>query len=297
MNSLVTFVQTTTWDFTPAGLRLPPIVWSAFTTMNKIHGAWRWYRRAEVYRNPANFYHLAAGHLANFVIGDNFLIRVAAQCVLIATRILECVEEQTALRKEGRTWLHAIQGHYPSPVKISWSKKQRFGWISPSTSNKWTYRAKAWIDPIQRTSIATFHIFRRTFSLSMRIMDAMDAFCFSPEVKNEGINELFVNAMKWLETLVDKKEQLLKGLVDNKLIIERILKNSPVKYEALYEATAKTLDHTEAIYNKAEKISNFGEGMLKDFGKRALSAGMVVMGIPELRPNALAHPLHPKWAS
>lgn len=123
MTQLISLVQTTTYDYTPAGLRMPPIVWAVFTGLNKVHGLWRWYRRADVYRKPENLANLAAGHIVNWLIGDMLIVRIAAQSLLVATRILDCAKQQAGLFRAGRKWIDAIKGHYPAPVRIEWQKR------------------------------------------------------------------------------------------------------------------------------------------------------------------------------
>lgn len=292
-------VQATTRDLTPGSMRLPPIAWSAFTALNRVHGVWRWYRRIELYRNPDNFSQLLAGHAVNLVVGDYLLVRIAAQCLLISTRILECVEQQISLYREGCIWIHAVKGHYPFPNKVKWDEGKEIAWLSPSTVIGLKAFSLRLYEQLKRIVYITCKIFKKTFQLSMKTMDAIDAFSLSPASRNEGINEIFVNTLKWLDSVVENKDQLIQGVANNKEIIERILIGSPFKYEQLYSAVSRTLDQTESIYQRAKGVSQFGNGIIVDFGKRALNSGMVVAGVANLRPAFLAHPVHSnfEWKS
>ena len=107
----------------------------------------------------------------------------------------------------------------------------------------------------------------------------MDAFCLSPYTRNEGINESFINIMKWMDNLVENKAELLDGLTSNKVLIERILRNSPITYIQLHSCVTKTLEKTEAFYHKAKKISEFGNGILIALGKRVLRGSLVIIGL------------------
>jgi hypothetical protein len=284
MSDAIQFIQMTTRDLTPEHMRMPAAAWTVFTALNKVHGIWRWYRRVELYRNPDNFFQLIAGHAVNFAVGDKILIRIAAQCVLIATRILECVEQQAALYRAGGKWLNDLQGFYPQPIRSPWIKKQSSKWISPSTSSWWSCQTDTLFSRIERIVRSTFHLCKRIWKLSMQIMDVMDAFYLSPATSNQSINEFFVHAIKWTETLVEKKEILLQGIVSNREIIEKILRGSPFTYEQLEKAVTKALDRTEMLYHQARGVTNFGNGVLMDFGKRALNSGMVVTGFASYRP-------------
>lgn len=279
MTPLLVFAQKSTYELTTPGNRLPPFLWTAFTTINKIHGIWRWYRRVELYRNPDNLAQLLAGHLVNLAIGDMLLLRVAAQCLLISTRILECAQQQTILHRAGQDWFAAVQGHYPKPYKSLWHKNHQTTWISPSSAATLKAMSASFWNRLKRIAACTAVVFMHLFKLSMNIMDAMDAFCLSPHTRNEGINEGFVNAMKWLDNLVENKEELLNGLSANKTLVEKILQNSPITYTQLHGCVTKTVENTEIVYQNAKKISNFANGVIVDMGKRALLGSMVMIGL------------------
>jgi hypothetical protein len=288
MNPLVSFVQTTAYESTPSLDRLPPFVWTAFTALNQVHSIWRWYRRVELYRNPDNFAQLLGGHLVHLVLGDVVLLRIAAQCLLISTRILECVQQQRKVRKSFRRWMVAVKGHYPMPYDYSWEHRSQNTWLSPSVIASIHTQGHFLWNRMKRIAKCTTAVFVQLFQLSMRLMDVVDTFCLSPYTRNEGIQEGFVNAMKWLDRLVANKEDLLNGITTNRPIIERILKGSPLSYEQLYTNINKTIEKTEVVYKKAKAVSEFGNGIIVEVGKRALSGGFVMMGLADYCPTALA---------
>lgn len=272
LSPLVDFAQTTSYEMTPVGNRLPPFLWTVFTAFNKIHGVWRWYRRAEIYSNPDNLAQLLSGHAVNLILGDVLLLRVAAQCLLISTRVLECVQQQASLYRAGQRWIKAIKGHYPHPLKHTWSKHQ-VSWGSPSFIAEWQEKSRLLWHRIERIVICTSAVFFHLFQLSMRIMDVVDVFCLNPHTRNEGINEGFVNMMKWLDHLVENKEELLEGIEANQALIERILKGSPITYQQLQSHVVNTLEKTEVVYQNTQAVFNFHNGIFKAFGKRILDGG------------------------
>lgn len=272
LSPLIDFAQATSYEMTPAGNRLPPVLWTAFIALNKVHGLWRWYRRAEVYSNPDNLAQLLSGHVVNLVLGDVLLLRIAAQCLLVSTRVLECIQQQTLLYRSAQRWVQAIKGHYPRPVKVSWNRQQ-VAWGSPSFVVGCQENSLLLWHRIERIVNCTASVFFHSFQLSMRIMDVVDAFCLSPYTRNEGINEGFVNIMKWLDHLVENREELLERMVDNQILIERILKGSPITYQQLQSNIIHTLEKTEAVYQNTQAVFNFHNGVLKAFGKRILDGG------------------------
>lgn len=288
MTPLLAFAQTTTYELTPSTERLPPFLWTTFTVLNNIHGIWRWYRRVELYRNPENLAQLLAGHLVNLAIGDLLILRIAAQCLLISTRVLECAQQQTRLYQAGLQWVVAVNNHYPKPNRISWSKQQTYTWLSPSSTDWLKIKTFSLRNRLERIVKCTAIIFLNFFKLSMCLMDAIDAFCLSPHTRNEGINEGFVNTMKWLDNLVENKEELLKGMAKNQAIIERILRGSPLSYAQLHNGVSKTLEKTENFYQNAKKISDFSNGIIIKLSKKMVNGCMVMTGLSSFRPTALA---------
>lgn len=280
MIPITSLVQSTTYDMTPSSLRLPPFLWRAFTTLNKVHGLWRLFRRAEVYTNPDNLAHLLAGHTLNVLVGDIVVLRIAAQCLLISTRLLECVQQQSILCNKGTAWKEAVMGRYPKPIYSDWKKSTFMG----SCDN----HLQALGNRVQRIASHTLSLFVQTFRFSMCIIDTIDAFCLSPYTRSEALNESFVNAMKWMDAIVENKDDLLSGIIENQSIIERILQDSSFNYEQLRDGVKKTLERAEIIHAKARSISTYGNGMIITIGKRAIDEVMVTLGIAHLRPTWLA---------
>ena len=288
MNPLITFAQSATYDLTPQSMRLPSFVWTAFTALNKVHGIWRWYRRAELYTNPNNFSQLIAGHALNIVLGDTLIVKVAAQCLLISTRVLECVQQQSALVNSSRCWWSAVKGDYSPKRQKSWKTLEPHPFLSPSTQLWFRSIGQSITDRIERIARCTLSLFVEAFTLSMKIMDAVDVLSLSPYTKNEGLNEGLINAIKWLDTLTENREALLEGLLENKEIIEKVLAGSTLNYEMLFNGVKNTLDKTESIHKQTHKITSLGNGLIVDIGKRIASGSMVALGLSDYRPAILA---------
>lgn len=270
MTPLLAFTQTSAYELTPPTQRLPPIVWTAFTALNKVHGVWRWYRRVDLYTQPNTLTQLLAGHAVNFAFGDRLLLRIAAQCLLISTRVLDCAKQQTKLYEAAQHWVWAVRGCYPKPNRQKWDKQPEF-WLK----TQWNGVR----DRIQRIIECTAMVFFHCFKLSMRIMDAIDVFSLSPYTSSEGVNELFVNAMKWMDNIVENNEELLRGLESNKALIEKILYKSPITYNQLHTTVAATIEKTETVYQKAKAVSRFGDGVLLDLGSRMYHGVRIIIGI------------------
>jgi hypothetical protein len=279
MTPLLAFTQSSAYELTPVGHRLPPFLWTAFTALNKVHGLWRWYRRIDLYTKPDTLSQLLAGHIVNFVVGDILLLRIAAQCLLISTRVLECAQQQTILYKSAQHWVWAVQGHYPKPSRQKWNKQHHNVWISPGASDWLKMQWQAFRNRVERIVECTAMVFSHCFQLSMKLMDAMDTFCLSPYTSNEGVNEFFVNAMKWMNNIVENNEELLAGIEANKPLIEKMICHSPITYKQLHATVSKALEKTESFYHKAKSITKICDGALIQLGSRMINGSRIIIGV------------------
>lgn len=277
MTPIVAFTQTTVHEITPATTQLPPLVWNAFALVNKIHATWRWYRRIDLYRNPDNFSQLLIGHIVNFLIGESRILRLAAQCLLVATRLLECVQQQSSLRKSWKKLVAEIRGDRPVIVFTKWEKAATY--LSPMTNYWWKYHIQHLWMKIQRISVKVFSLLKNAFKLHMKMMDALDAICWDASTDHDAIPESFVNIKKWLEAAIKNKEQLLQGIDSHREVVEKLLKYSSFTFQQLHDGLEKLLKKTETVYIHTERISRLGNGALKTIGERALNGIKVVSGL------------------
>lgn len=279
MSSVVNLIQATTYELTPQNSRLPPILWSAFTAFNKVHSLWRYYRRLDLYRQPESLAQMIAGHGVAHLLGDVYILRLAAQCVLVTTRIMECVKQQERLFHSGRRLSNALRGYYPSPITVKWEKRSGAFLLSPTTVHKCKVLFMSSWERVKRVALCILKIFHHLFLLSMRMMDVVDAISWGPEAGKEAVEEGFVNIGKCLGTMVENREEMLAGMEQNKEAIVLILKGTAISYEQLYSGVVKTLDKVESVYHPFKAVSEASGEALIGFGKRAFNGGRVVVGL------------------
>ena len=289
-------INTTTQGVSTTKLYLPRPLVTIWTAFNKIHRLWRWYRKGKVYSNPDNFLKLAGGHTLN-ALTDSTLLRVAAVCVLIATRILECVEQQAKLQKAWRKWLSSLKGEFATPVKCTWEVTKGRGFFSISTIIWFKYKGKNLLLRIQWTAISTFHLGKQSFILSMRVMDAIESFSLSPNTRNEGVNELFINSTKWIDKLVENKALLIDGLVSNKRLIENVMSgiHSPITADHLIAIATTALNKTEQIHKTAEEVSRATGEFFTECGKKWSYEFLYNLGMQHLLPRSWIPSSIPPW--
>lgn len=281
MLPVVNVVHSSAQHMMPADVTMPGCAWGMFSAIHKVHRVWRWYTKAKIYTNPDNFYSLVAGHVVNYAFGDSVLLKIAAQCVLIVNKILKCVNQMVNLSKAYYNWVDAIKGNYTHHFSF---KK-----ISPiyETSTKGCLESTfgAIIERIKRIAIATFHLLKCLFKLSMCFMDAIESFSLSPATQNEAINELFVNSITSIDMLVKNQQRLLDGLENNHALITEILEGigSPFKVNQLIDVVTTSLGATQTV----QSVANAGGGIIRKTAKHAIFGAAAMVGMAKHLPLSL----------
>jgi hypothetical protein len=293
---IVNTVYDTTHAAIPSNVKVPREVWGVFKVINKVHRMWWWYRRAKIYTNPENFFKLAAGHSVNFLMGKNIVLRVAAQCVLIVTKILDCAEAHVDLYNACCQFRAVVRGRFSRGHSTNWSKESN-RLFSPSTIFWWKSLVKRAAHFLKDFIINTFVIFKNIFKLSMVTIDTINSFSVSPETRNEAINEVFINATRWLNKLVDNQELLISKLTDYQEIIGKILKGigSKITPEKLIKKVTSSLATTSQVYGVGRKVLNFANGLFKDIIKRGIFGFMQAIGLLDALPLSLVPPIDAPW--
>jgi hypothetical protein len=284
-----TFELSSTPYVLPAGARI------AFLALHRIHRIWRWIRLGNVYRDPNNFAQLAAGHGLNYMLGDSAMVRLSAISVLIASRILHSVDEFEQLQRSWVQLKDAFNNHYAAPVNCSWS--QPHGLFSLSTVIWIKTNGKSLIIRVQWIAIGLFKIGKHSFLLSMRLVDAIEAFSLSPAIRNEGINLLFVNSGTCLTKLNDNKDLLLDSLESNKEIIEKILQGlgSLLTAEQLIKTVSSSLESAGTLQRRAKTVNQSVGEFVSACGKKWTYELFREIGLRHLVPKTMVPPVIPPW--
>lgn len=295
---VVGVVETTAQQTVSQGNQLGGFFGACYQTIHKVHRIWRWYRFTEVYTNPDNLLSLVAGHGLNWLGGgDSMIVNIAAQVLLIATRITECVEEQVKVVRETRLLWDEITDPYLLCPKVKWKHTVgKSGWLSPSTEI-WLKETFVWlVDRIKRIAKRILVIGKRLFFLSMKTLDAAEAFSYSNN-RNERVNQLFVNSRKCLKVLVENKDLLLHGIKKHKSVIKQILgnANSMFTVDQLINVIKKTVGVAESVHNGIESASQAVGVFGRDLAKRAAFGLFQAAGLLDLMPNSWVPPRHPVW--
>jgi len=276
---------------------LPGFLSAAYLCVHALHRAWFWYRRIEIYSNTDNFLKLVGGHTVNWLAGDRKLVRIAAQAVLIATRIFECVEEYEALHRECHFfWAYvADMNALPKKIEISAIGSNRF--ISPSTHYFFLKKWHAVAFRVKRFALALFFLGKRLFRLSMCTIDAMRAFSCSDDTRHESMNELFVNSSKCLKALCANREVLISCIEDQRSVIRVVLQKSRsvITVEQLIGGVQRGFNAAERVHTGIEAVSERIGRVSRDLLKRAAFGVFQAAGLVKYMPDEWVPSLEPPW--
>ncbi len=284
----ITVVTATTRHMTPHNLQLNSFMQSCLQIILRIHRIWYWCQRIEVYTNPDNFLKLAAGHSVNWIAGHKSPVRLAAWSVLIAARMTENAKTQIELVLKGEKFWEELTDPHPLNRKIKRSSLPKNRWISPSVTYRGAVLFYKYKNKIIKITKIIFELIVGLFILSMKIMDSVAAFSYGEDIRNESINELFVNSSKCLEELIKNKEFLLSCLKNGSKTIGEVLtgSNSIFTVEQLIEVVEKGINATEKVHNGIEAASKKTGVVVTDLFKRGLFGIFQSAGLTDLLPDS-----------
>jgi hypothetical protein len=286
MVDLAGVVRNASFDISSPEVSLPTPLMVVFSVFNRIHRVWRWYRRAKVYSNPNNFLALAGGHALNFVAGERLLVRISALSVLIAQRIMLVVDQIRESQESYRKLKSCFNDEYSKVIEY---KSVGGSFISPSTATELKYRMHRMIEKTKKIFLCFIRLFKECFVLSMRMIDAIEMFYLSPETRNEGINEIFVNGTQLLDRLEENRQVLQDSIKNSKPLIEKILKGIGSKFTADQFVTFSTeaVENIAQAHKATKEVTNLFGKIVTEIAKRTLFGLASLLGLHQLVPKAL----------
>lgn len=259
-----------------------------------IRNFFRYLRYGNVYTNSDNFLQLFSGHLLNLTLGDNRYVQVAAQCVLIANRILESIEQQRKVYRCYDKLVSHVHKRFPRCEEFHSQELQGASStsISPSSRIKFhshMHEAKVFVSQL------IYRIYRlavEVFKLCLVLCDTVDSFSLSPTTRNEAVSHLFVNMVQQLNYLVENVE-LLQKLQAERYIIDKVFMKmgSPYRTEQLITALEPLVRTAGAANRCVESIRTAANGAFLQFVQEGIFGFMAVIGLSDLLPDSWIPPL------
>lgn len=267
------------------GVALPGPASIIYSVLHKVRSVWYYYRKKEIYANPNNFGSLAAGGVVTWLANSNVVFRVAAQGILIAHRVMAVVDQQIAVIDACKELSNAGAGHYPLYERCKWKKDSTSSLLSPSTAHwiKSTWRIVA--DWVSRVFFALITVLVEIFVLSMRALDAAEAFSLDPRAQLDGQIEIGVNLKETLKSLSTNGDRLLTTLKEQRPAMTKMFStiSLPITVDTLISTVENTLPRVKAV----EGAVKAGDGVLGEMVKSAAIGTLSMVGLAHLTPDCL----------
>jgi hypothetical protein len=233
----------------------------------------------------------------NWVAGDKGLVMMAAQVVLISTRIVEMVEEGQSLVKDTKRFWRILRGRHRLVERDVTVLVFRGGSLSHSTkvrASRFLFIAKI---RVRSVAFCVVRISKRIFVLSMKTLDATSSFYYRPDQKQETLNEFFINYDKLTGVLINNKQFLVKCLKKNRDVIERVLINSHsiLTADQLITGVKKSIDRVEKVNEAVDGVSKKVGTVGKDLFQRAAFGLLQSMGLAQYIPESMLPSMVPVW--
>lgn len=251
MTFAVNIVKDLTQEMLPSSVALPSAVHSGISGFHYIYGYWRWFRLGERYMNPDNWFLIAADKGFEYFAGNNRIVQVGAQLLLILTAVNECVTGYIKLYRSYRKLNGAVRGHFPKLEERQWAKSPRSVWISPAFSNRMSTNFNGSAYYVNLVAKRQFKFFRAAFTLCMLQIEAVNAFSLEASKRQEAVGEVFSNAVKFMNQFTDNSALLASKLQKNKVVIQKML--SYVKEGMSADSLISTV---ETLAKGSEKVSD-----------------------------------------
>lgn len=254
----------------PGSSALPSPMTTVIHLMNRVHCLYRWKMQVtEVYTNSRNLKLLIAGHLVNGVAGENTLLRIASQIVLVTARIVDLGKQKIRTYEAYCDVLHAIftlESHWVSvkilrdqpSLALKFLGEDYYIWAIQQRESFFFY--------VRRIALCASILFTEMLKTSMCYMDVIEAFSINSATHNDAVNHLFINTTKLLDGISENKQTIHAELLKHKGLIKQVLGVMGTQYQAetLIGEVAKTLNHAERTYNGVKWVFESSEDGIRD---------------------------------
>ncbi len=229
-----------------------------------IHRIWRGTRTARAATSVPKFMTYLGGVGLNLAYGDRRGVKIAAQTVLIATRVVESIEHLVTLNLYFSEIKREVCGETILPMKAEWKKPGAVVFMSPSIQENAKTGLMTLKHRISRVAYLVAMIVYHIFDLSMCIYDASKGFDIDNEHVSDNINEIFTNGYTMWNKLTTDLPLLAEKLEEHSKVIDVLLhkmSNSPFKTSHLLKvcmAGANALNHIDAASEALGRVASNG---------------------------------------
>lgn len=278
MGPILSLVDNATNNLIPGGTPYPSFLLGAAHLLNQIHWLWCWkHQYLTVYSNANNFKKYAGGCLINAVVGNNDLLRSAAQVVLITRRILDCGKQKVVVY---RAWTEVVKSwniDYKKQVRVEISTSLQDAGFLEQMVDEETY---IWIKKTQEAVVlCVLHVGEKLKFLCWELLQlsvcyrlVIEAMSLNPTVRDAAVNELLLHSSEIFENISANRKMIHQELCSNKALIQKIMTtmHMPISADSLIEGVGQSLETAEAVYSAAGRVYT----AVEDTGRQGLWMAM-----------------------
>lgn len=174
----------------------------------KVHRFWKGFvQTKEIVESANNFGLATVGWTLNCLCGDRSIITIPARCVLIARRVIECIDAQHGLVQNYTMLKNACtrKASYEPKRYLSFNT---CSFLSPSVKVSTTLCCNQVIERIRNIFSNLTLFFSSLFVLSMSYMDLLTSFSPSDEARTESVQNSCLNCNFVLKKLDQYKDEV-----------------------------------------------------------------------------------------
>lgn len=218
--------------------------------LTRVHYYWKFHRSAEeLYKESYPFQKLAAGHALAWFVGNNQIVRLAAQVILVARRLMDYLHQQNRFFFSYQEWVKAVTFRYKPPTFLR-SKNCADLWIPGLLRLRiCSYRLAC---RLKRIGVTTFYLLKNAFLFSMRAIDLMEALSLNNDEQKKNLNRLFLHTSRLLDQLMENRHFLAEELRAHKPTVQSLLNQVGAAYTV--DELVKALEGSAAAVNRVQTI-------------------------------------------
>ena len=277
-----------------------PAISLIINLFQNIRFCFRYMRYGNIYNNQANFLSLSSGHLLNIACGENYYIKMAAQCVLIANLLSEGIEQQKKVLRCYNKLMDIIENRYPAwhPTdSLTAETSAQFNAGSRLLSPSSARQIHTHVDLLR--TMATKLVYRlyrlacEIFKLCLLIAETIDSLSLSPSAASLAVCHLFSNLSQQLNFLASNGQELLQKIQQHRHVIDKLFYRMGTSYsaETLLAGLRPLVQTFVATNNCVANVCTVANGTLWQVIQEGIFGFMSVIGLSGLIPESLVPPL------
>ncbi len=182
------------------------------------------------------------------------MLRVAAQVMMIAVRIVDLGKYKAKLYVSCLELHHSLVGTYPLRIRVRIPRTDQstlLRFLGPDTYIFVMRKKEAFLLYVSRVGRCVLTFFKDLGQVAMCYVAVVEAFSLSAAVGDEAVKHVFFNSTKLLDEMSENRQHIHAELLRHKGLIERILVGigSPCSADTLISTVGSSLNVAQKTRN------------------------------------------------